>query len=378
MIYIYILLTIILSLLGAVFYALFLRRLLSYQERKWSIIAIVALSLSLPLFVPQLPQIEQALEAKPRFDYEQYKGWNIVDISDPKLTLCYAQATTSKAICQCEIVQKAELIQYEPNPYYDVALICANIGYYIFWAIFGFFLLFTGFNWAVLWLFAHRQRANRQAINILNRRVWLLYPSEPLPVSAFSLWHNYLIWSQRLDALSPEKQATIQLHEYAHLHQKDTWIQLFWQFLRAFWWCNPAFYYLRREWQQLCEFVADQYALAATDSPKKYAQLLFELKTQSDAPCFAHALASRKNKSLFYQRVKAILHPPKNTTAHPALWLFRPFFWTLLLTIFWQNSCFILPKLQEQQLAIQEYSLLQKQNQPTVLQYFCPDCLKIR
>jgi hypothetical protein len=377
MIYIYFLLTVILSLLGAAFYALFLRRLLSYQERKWSIIAIVALSLLLPLFAPTLPQIEQAIEAKPRFDYEQYKGWNMVDISDPKLTLCYAQAATSRAVCQCEIVQKSALIQYQPNPYYDVALVCANIGFYIFWGLFAFFSLYTAFNWAILWRFAHRNRRKSQAIFIRNRHVFLLYPSEPMPISAFSLWQNYLIWSPQLDALAPQKQSAIQQHEYAHLEQKDTWIQLFWQFLRAFWWCNPAFYYLRREWQQLCEFVADQYALTAADSPKQYAQLLFELKTQSDAPCFAHALASRKNKSLFYRRVKAILQPHKIQSPTPALWLFRPFFWALLLSLFWQNSCFFAPKLQAQQLALQEYSQLQHLHEPTELHFFCPDCLKI-
>lgn len=368
MLYIYCLQTVALSWLGGLFYWLFLRQRGTVLQRKWSIMAIVLLSLILPIFSPELPHFSESLPPENRFDYHNYQGWNVVDIADPALRNCYQEADNSGEVCQCEIQQKAKLIVYTPNIYYDAALQVEaglNLSFYL---AFGFFGGLSLAQIAALARFARRQR--QQKIELNGQEICLLFPQKLMPAAAFSLVKNYIIWSAALEQLPKEAREAILQHEATHLQQKDSYVLLFWQLLRAIWLFNPVYYLLRKEWQQLSEVLADQKAARIYSNPKDYARLLFALKTNTAPLAFTANAAAQNHKSFFYQRVKAICQPPKVNNNRPFL------LWFALIACLWWPSQSLRPLLQAQYLALHQYQILQQYNHDTGLFLFCPSCEK--
>jgi hypothetical protein len=368
MLYIYCLQTVALSWVGCLFYWLFLRQRGTVLQRKWSIIAIVLLSLALPIFSPQLPHFSESLPAENRFDYHNYQGWNVVDIADPVLRGCYQEADNSGEVCQCEIQQKAKLIVYTPNIYYDAALKIEAALDWSFYLAFGFFGFLSLAQIAALIRFARQQRI--QKIEFNGQEIHLLFPKKTMPAAAFSLIKNYIIWSAALEQLPKSAREAILQHEATHLQQKDSYFLLFWQLLRAIWLLNPAFYILRKEWQQLSELLADQKAAQIYENPKDYARLLLALKTNIAPLAFTANAARQNNKSLFHQRVKAICQPPKVNRNRLFL------LWAALAACLWLPSQSLRPLLQAQYLALQQYQILQQHNHDTGLFLFCPSCGK--
>jgi hypothetical protein len=357
-----------LSSVGGLFYWLFLRQLGTVLQRKWSIIAIVLLSLVLPIFSPQLPHFSESLPPENRFDYHNYQGWNVVDITDPALRGCYQKADNSREVCQCEIQQKAKLIVYTPNIYYDAALKVETALNWSFYLAFGFFSLLSLTQIAALARFARRQQ--QQKIQLNGQEIWLLFPQKTRPAAAFSLVKNYIIWSAALEELPKTAREAILQHEATHIQQKDTYVLLFWQLLRTIWLLNPFFYILRKEWQQLTELLADQKAAQIYSNPKDYARLLFALKTNDTPLAFTANAAANNHKSFFHQRLKAICQPPKVNNNRPFL------LWLPLVACLWWPSQSLRPLLQAQYLALHQYQILQQHNHDTGLFLFCPSCDK--
>ena len=349
--------------------ALLLERWAAPILRKWLIVSAVSLSFVLP-FCWDMP-----VQERQRFDEEAYSGWQVVDISDAQLRACYAVAANSQEVCRCEVEQKARLIIYEPNDYYEWLL--PTVPYLV-----------------ALWLLGALALLVRLAGRLFAASRWLAkQPKEPMPsgawwrvrttkVAAAAAWswanRWYVLWGAGMDKLNEQEQKAVCRHEWAHLTQRDTWLNLYWQCAQAFLWWLPAFYALRRRWALCCELVADARAVEQADASerKAYAQMLFRLQTQAPSPqpspLAAPLLGQKKRRpSLLAQRIRAILQPQ----AAPR--------WTRsLLATLVACACLyaahsqISPRLQAQGRFLQAYEAMRQTHQHTGTQLFCPDCVQ--
>lgn len=364
-----ILLSGILLSVGAGFYFLLIRRWLSAIYAKWWILCLLLLSAAIPAIFPHLSPY-----STPEIDYYAYDGWNQVDIEDTELQACYKAAADSKEFCRCEVVQKSKIVLYKPSPWYDFLLHCRQPALWVLYIVLGLWLLDTLLKWAFLWHLARTSPKVRYQIN--GTTFYLLYPSHRyFPLSAFTLWRHYIVWSPVLEQFNEQERQLIFLHELGHLRQRDTWAHLFWRGLGLLWWMLPTYYWLRRELNQLNEFVADEFALHHANA-KQYAHLLirakeYQLQQTGKMPAFAFSFA----QSILKKRVLHILdyHNKKQQSAkQPRRWL------AYLLCIafsFWGICAWLYPVFSKQSADLQEYETLRTENIETGKTAFCKDCL---
>jgi hypothetical protein len=194
--------------------------------------------------------------------------------------------------------------------------------------------------------------SRRERIRFGGAQYTLLYPAKPFPVSSFSLWHKYIVWSEALDALPEDQRQAIMLHETAHLLHKDTSLGIFLELIKSVWWLNPVFYYIRAELNLISEILADQYTVAHTGDAKSYAVLLVSMKEKQ-----INTLARQLGGSILKHRVVQLLDP-KETKAPRGFKLYLLFTGALL----WAVSVFAVPAIENHVRLIKEYEILQHEH----------------
>jgi len=366
----YILIATLLSLIGGLFYFGWFQKRLDVLQAKVTLLVIIALSWTIPILVPTIPEYTKTLEKEYLFDYNAYTAWNVVDIKDDALVDCYEQAKSSADQCQCEIEQQSNIIRYQNNPYYNVIIASKQPVYWFFVVMMVLLALDLLVKVGVLLLLvlgSHRQKREIEGVTF-----YLLRPTFewPIAISSFTLWNHYILMQEGYeDHFSEEELQHILLHEVAHLRQYDTWWQLGMYVLRLFWWMQPMFYWFKKELDALNEYVADDFAAAQVKQPKAYAKTLIkakELQLHQRKPSFALAFA----KSLFKRRILRLVKGKKAQQPWKA-WLALP----LILLLFWNTTAVALPLLQRQDIAIRQYEVLQQKNQTTGEVAFCKSCL---
>lgn len=366
-----ILLSGLLLAIGAAFYTVAVRRWLSPLYAKWWLVGLLGLCLAVPLLTPALPYSQQTSDAAQSFDSYTYNQWNVVDINDPSLQACYKEASTSKEVCRCEIAQKAELLVYKPSPWYDFLLRVSSPVFWFLMAMMGLWALDALLKWAFLIYLVRSSPKLRQEYQ--GTSFYILYPGRyAFPLSSFTLWRHYVIWSPVLEAFSPEEQAAMIAHEVAHLRQRDTWVQFFWKGLGLLWWMHPAYYYVQRELKKLNELVADEWALNASGmSAKQYARILIQAKEyQQKQPAYSFSFA----QSLLKKRVLHLLENDKKELVKRN-WRRWTGYFSVTALFFCGLVAWLRPSLEQTSIQLHQYQILQQESAQTGQTYFCKDCL---
>lgn len=368
---IYLILSCLLLGLGTCLYFVFLQKRLNPVQAKRALTLIIILSVSIPMLVPNLPQYTQVLTEGNPFYYENYDAWNVVNIEDKQLQQCYEKALNSEDICGCEVVQQANIITFEQDPFYNF-IASAKTPVFIFLLLLGgVFLIELLIKVGCLIYLVKTGYLIRQEVQ--GTVYYLLYPNvkAELPVSSFTLFKHYIIWSPMLDQLSAEEREAVILHEVAHLRQRDTYQQILLQLVKLGWWMLPFFYLIRRELNKLNEYVADLLASEHMGNRKQYAALLLKVKEQQNASSgLSYAMAFAQ--SLLRKRVLFLIRP-EGRTLKPLQFRLSMF---AMLLVFWVTTAFALTEFQKQDIRLQQYQHLKSQSVKTGQHSFCKSCLK--
>ncbi|MFN8251261.1 MAG: N-acetylmuramoyl-L-alanine amidase [Ferruginibacter sp.] len=105
---------------------------------------------------------------------------------------------------------------------------------------------------------------------------------------------NYIFWNRNIDAESVTGKQIFK-HEVAHIQEKHTYDKLFMNLVLTVFWCNPAFWLLRRELNMIHEFIADKKAVEDSDTASFAAMIL-----QAAYPQHQFSLAN----NFFYSPIK--------------------------------------------------------------------------
>lgn len=365
----YWLLSCLLFSLGVLLYHFLLRAYLQVQHAKYVLVGMVLLSWGIPLLVPSLPAKAIELEQNYLKDYREYTAWNVVDIQDGDLLLCYADASNSQEQCHCEVKQQSEVLAYQSNYYYNCLLACKHPVYCLFFISIVFLFVRLLFRWLGLVYLVHKKSFSKEKRTVLGTTFCLLRSSQdlPFPVSSFTLWRHYVLLDEEWESqFSEEELEAIFLHEVAHLRQRDTWQQLLLQALKALWWMHPLYYYLQKELDRLNEYVADDFAAQQLGDVKRYARTLLKAKEHQLQQQQRLNLVLYFAQGLFKQRiVRLVQASPQHYQPHWLLTL------SVLGLLFWQSSTVVLPVLQAQDQALQAYELSQTENNS---EGACPTC----
>jgi beta-lactamase regulating signal transducer with metallopeptidase domain len=128
---------------------------------------------------------------------------------------------------------------------------------------------------------------------------------------AVGLWSAKVLLPPSFQSnFSAEERENILRHEIAHLDRFDDWLNLAQQLCIAFVPVNPFLWILRKRLRLQEEIACDDWALAGTDHPKNYANLLARLAAAHQRGPLLASGVSRSGRQL-YQRVSRILD--KNT-----------------------------------------------------------------
>lgn len=84
---------------------------------------------------------------------------------------------------------------------------------------------------------------------------------------------NYIFWNRHIDAESPTGRQIFK-HEVAHIQEKHTHDKLFINLVLAAFWCNPFFWLIRKELNMIHEFIADKKAVEDSDTAAFAAMIL--------------------------------------------------------------------------------------------------------
>ena len=84
---------------------------------------------------------------------------------------------------------------------------------------------------------------------------------------------RYIFWNEKID-LDSEAGRQIFQHELVHVKEAHSLDKIFMQLILAVFWCNPIFWLLRRELQLIHEFIADKKAVQQHDTAAFAAMIL--------------------------------------------------------------------------------------------------------
>jgi len=287
-----------------------------------------------------------------------------VDINDPELLVCYEKARNSKEFCQCEVVQKANVVVYKPSQTHNTILTAGKWLSVLFMGFALFVLLDLGLKIAYLSYLPKRSKQTKAYIG--NLWVTLLETKQPLPLSSYRFWEPHIIQSDELDKLDPKGRQAALLHEAAHLRHFDTWLLVLLQLIKTIWWLNPTYYLLKNELCLLAELLADEHAIKGSSfAPKDYARLLLDMKSQ---PMHSPALAF--GGSLVRARVMALLKPYRPQPRWKTLTAVTGLALTLILT-----CGLLMPTMVAYERQVNTYGLMHDEHCKSGKIYFCKSCL---
>lgn len=376
----YIILTYILLTLGLGFYWIFVRNRFSSSRQRLVLLSILGLSSLLPLLVcmkeststPMVVAYEHEAHSPETYFIEQNV---LIDFcpTGQLLEACYQEAITVEQFCNCEEVEKANLLYYESSTWYDwlswqewtVAKVLFFVGLGVF--------LFLFAN--ILYLLSLVSRSRKEPIVIDGQGFILLHPEKPLSVASFRLWNRYIIWQNEMGELSEVEREAIYRHEIAHINQLDTWVKISINLLQILWILHPGFYLVRQEIERLHEYFADERALLYWGDPKAYASMLLKMKTIGKSLAVAQHL--KKNNSLFKQRIKHILSisSQKKTISRNSSWIYTAAFMVLTLMLS-GVSTYSFPMIDKEVDKLKIYQTLSSHNQESGRTTFCRVCMQ--
>jgi TonB-dependent SusC/RagA subfamily outer membrane receptor len=105
---------------------------------------------------------------------------------------------------------------------------------------------------------------------------------------------NYIFWNSNIDANSPSGKHIFK-HELAHVQQLHTYDKLCLNIILIIFWCNPFFWLLRKELYMIHEFIADKKAVEDSDTAAFAAMIL-----QATYPQHQFSIAN----NFFYSPIK--------------------------------------------------------------------------
>ncbi len=103
-------------------------------------------------------------------------------------------------------------------------------------------------------------------------------------------------------------------HESVHVRDWHSLDILFAEFLQVAFWFNPVFFFLKRSWRDLHEYLADS-QVVKEENAKNYAQLILRFSTQYSAVPLAHAFVDSQLR-------KRIVMLIRSRSVSPYKWLF--------------------------------------------------------
>ena len=140
-----------------------------------------------------------------------------------------------------------------------------------------------------------------------------------------------------LEELSAVELNTVLLHELAHLHRWDDWTNLAQRILRALLFFHPVVWWIEKGLSLEREMACDDFVLAATSSPRTYAQCLVSLAEKSflqRSLALAQAVVSRmQHTSLRVARILDINRARATRVSKPALGMVAAFSIVCLISL---------------------------------------------
>jgi len=356
-----------LSIVGAIFYYLLLRKQWTAQQQKGIILGIVVLSLSIPFVIDGLqsnatPAQETCLHNHeiPEIVISQYCPAN------GELEMCYEIATRQTNFCKCEAVEKANLLMYKQNPVYDF-LITHKAKVDLFFLI-GIGTMLFILMMRIAYLLILIASSQRKKVVFEGKIYTILYPKKKIAVCSFKFWHNYILWQEDMKHLNEMEQNAIIWHEISHLEQRDTWLKIIFNLMQSIWWLNPVYYFFAKELERISEHIADELAVKKMGSTKIYASLLVKMKRRQNLP-LTHAF----NNSQLKIRVEYLLQ--KKSVRQKKLASFVGFF-MLMSVVLCSTTFYTMPSISKTMDDIKFYETLSKEYQNTGKSVFCKNCLK--
>lgn len=299
----FILISYLLSAIGYGAYHFFLKRKVANNTQKRVLYFVIVACFIIPLSAHyylnwQIPQQTSLVEE------------SFVEVcdnfcpSEEEISHCYDIAMTTDDFCNCAKLTKESLVVYHSNSYYDFLMYnSATLRNSFLIAgvlLLGLLLLkILALNYVIF-------TSKKSPIVVGGKAYTLLQPGINLPVASFRLVNKYIIWEESLNFLSLKEQQAILHHEIAHIKNYDTWWKIVEHLLFTLWLLNPVFYFIKKDFLRLTEFLADEYAVEKTGNPKLYAKLLLKLKEQNGL-VLASAYRATTGKKLLKARIYNIL-----------------------------------------------------------------------
>lgn len=106
-------------------------------------------------------------------------------------------------------------------------------------------------------------------VQLVNQIRFVVTQERGTPFSFF----RYIFWNEKIDINTPTGQQIFQ-HELVHVKEAHTFDKLFLQLILILFWCNPFFWLIRRELQLIHEFIADKKAVQQHDTAAFAAMIL--------------------------------------------------------------------------------------------------------
>ncbi|QQS30887.1 MAG: hypothetical protein IPM47_08180 [Sphingobacteriales bacterium] len=369
----YILITYLLSFIGAGLYRLFNRGNFNAQLQKRFLLGILALSLSLPFLIDKISGNIQGTTYQacyhdhpiPEVLFTQY-----CPDSGTEMQMCIEIAQESEHFCSCPKVSRENLLLYKANPTYDFLLKYKSAGKTVLYFV--VFVVFVMLFVRILFLLNLVRTSSKETIYVKGKPYILLYPKgKNQIVCSFRLHKSFIVWQRYLDFLPASERQAVLWHEVSHLEQKDTWVKMFLQLLQGIWLLNPAYYFIMREFERINEFIADELAVTRVESVQQYASLLLKLKTKKELP-LTHAFANKKTSQL-KRRVQYLLHPQrKSFILQTVVVVAFSFIVSLALS---GTAFYTMPGISKQVDKVKLYEHLLKEKRQTGKSVFCKNCI---
>jgi len=282
--------------------------------------------------------------------------------SEESINACYDVAITQSEFCNCASVEKENLIIYQSNSLYNFWLYNAATVKIIsiFSAIVLLFFLFI--KLASLQYII--KTSKKKSIIVNGEEYIILKPEINLPVASFRLNKKYIIWENAIEHLSHQEKSAILYHEIAHIKNYDTWLKIGENLIWVFWFINPIFYLIKKEFKLIAEYMADEYAVLKTGDKKAYATLLLKMQRQNSMP-----LAHSYSNGLLKERITRILAKDivKRNNAG--------FGFILITSLFIGISAFTFTYLHHQIGKIEIYQSLSNEHSSSGKTVFCKQCV---
>ena len=363
----YIILTYLLSISGYCIYRLLVYRRITSIWQKRSLFIIVALSLTLPVAIDKFNSTTNQTYAPcldthpiPEVVFTQF-----CPIDGSEMDMCYEKAVSQPHFCSCTNITKSNLLTFQQHKLYDWLL--NSIPYLREFALLFALLLIGWLLFKILGLFYLVSTSHKEQITVSGKAYTLLHPKKAYNFASFKLWRGYIVWQPNATQLTTNAQTAILHHEISHIEQRDTWIKIILHLLQIIWWANPAFYFFRKEFDYLSEFIADEFAAKSTGNTKQYASLLLQIKRQQNLPLAHHY--QPKNSEL-KQRVVNLVNPPQKLT--PWQTAFYGIIGGFCLVL---ATHYTLPALAYEIDEVKLYQSLANANRLTGRSLFCKPCL---